>query len=100
MAGTGGYRPNSGRKSARDERLREKAVSLAIGKYVKALENMQGMNDKEFQRIKDMCLPVMTKDMATKLAGHKGEKLEPLAVETQEKINNAIKDYINDRRDT
>jgi len=34
------------------------------------------MSDKEFQRIKDMCLPVVTKDMATKLADNEGNKLE------------------------
>jgi len=70
-----------GRKSRKDEELREFVVQKALGKYLKALTRLgdgkkSGMSDKEFQRIKDMCLPVVTKDMATKLADNEGNKLE------------------------
>lgn len=89
-----------GRPSRKDEDLREFVVAKAIGKYTKALTNLEGMSDKQFQRIKDMCLPVVVKDMATKLAGHKGEKLEPLSPDVEDKIANAVKEYLNDRTNT
>ena len=94
-----------GRQSIKDERLRELVVSKALGKYVKALRDIGGndsigMNDKQFNRIKEMCLPVVLKDMATKLAGNKGQPLEELTTETKDKINNAIKEYIDDSKDT
>lgn len=65
-----------GRKSARDERLRELVVSKALGKYIKALRDVENMDDKQWVRIKEMCLPVVTKDMANKLANADGGKIE------------------------
>ena len=69
-----------GRKSKKDEELRELLVQKAIGKYIKALRNLDSMSDKQWTRIKEMCLPVVTKDMATKLADNKGDKLESIPI--------------------
>jgi len=76
----GGNPTNGGRKSARDERLRELVVAKAIGKVLKTLRDMEGMNDKEYTRIKEMCLPIVTKDMANKMANADGSNIEQVLV--------------------
>ena len=74
-----------GRMSKRDESLRELVVEKAMGKYLKALTRLgddkgKGMTDKQVQRIKDLCLPVVVKDMANKIANPDGSKIEQVLV--------------------
>lgn len=55
---------NSGRKSARDEKLRARVIEMAW------LRKEKEMSDSDATQI-------VLKDMVTKLAGHDGDKLYP-----------------------
>lgn len=69
-----------GRLSRKDEELRELAVQKAIGKTVKVMTNLDGVTDKQVQRVKDICLPIVVKDLTNKIGNPDGSKIEQVLV--------------------
>lgn len=69
-----------GRPSRKDEALRELVVQKAIGKVVKIMTNIDGVSDKQLSRVKDICLPIVVKDLTNKLGNPDGSKIEQVLV--------------------
>jgi len=57
-----------GRKSKKDEYLRELMVEKAIGKYVKGLRQVDKLTDKQVDRLHKLVMPVVSKSLPNIMA--------------------------------
>ena len=74
-----------GRRSKKDEELRELMVQKAIGKYVKALRSVDSLTDKQIERINKLIMPIVSKSMPTMLGNDPKNPLIEISKEIAEK---------------
>jgi hypothetical protein len=74
-----------GRRSKKDEELRELMVQKAIGKYVKALRSLEDLTDKQIERISKLVMPVVVKNMPSIMANDAKNPLIQISKEIAEK---------------